>query len=274
MYSDLERPPLDGKFLTGRLVRPGALWTAIEVLPETGSTNAVVAERARTGASEGLVVAAEQQTAGRGRMGRTWTTPPRSALLFSVLLRPATVPAAQWGLLGLLTPLAVATAVRAVAEVPAEVKWPNDVLVEDRKLAGILLERIDTPDGPAVVAGIGLNVTLRESERPHPAATSLSLEQAATTDRMTVLAAVLRELDSRYAVWTTAAGDPSIVLPAYRELSATLGREVRAELPGGTALTGTATDLDAEGRLVLTDADGKAHPLAAGDVIHLRRHPG
>jgi BirA family transcriptional regulator, biotin operon repressor / biotin---[acetyl-CoA-carboxylase] ligase len=270
MYSDLERPPLDEKFLTGRLVRPGSMWTAIEVLPETGSTNAVVAERAGDGASEGLVVAAEVQTAGRGRMGRTWNAPPQSALLFSALLRPATVPAERWGLLGLLTPLAVAGAVRTVAEVRAQLKWPNDVLVEERKLAGILLERVDTPDGPAVVAGVGLNVTLRESERPHPAATSLALENAGTTDRVTVLAAVLRELEGRYAAWTAAAGDASAVLPAYRELSATLGREVRAELPGGTTLTGTATDLDAEGRLVLTDADGKAHPLAAGDVVHLR----
>jgi BirA family biotin operon repressor/biotin-[acetyl-CoA-carboxylase] ligase len=270
MYSDLERPPLDAKFLTGRLVRPGSVWTAIEVLPETGSTNVVVAERARAGGSEGLVVATELQTAGKGRMGRTWAAPAGSSLLFSVLLRPATVSVERWPWLGLLTPLAVATAVRDVADVPAELKWPNDVLVEERKLAGILLERVDTPDGPAVVAGVGLNVTLREAERPHPAATSLALERAATTDRVTVLAAVLRELERRYSAWTAASGDPSTVLPAYRELSATLGRKVRAELPGGTTLTGTATDLDPEGRLILTDSDGKAHPLAAGDVIHLR----
>ncbi|MEV4263284.1 biotin--[acetyl-CoA-carboxylase] ligase [Kribbella sp. NPDC049584] len=265
-FSDLERPPLDEKFLRGRLVRPGALWTQIDVLEETPSTNAVVAAAAAGGQAEGLVVAAEYQSSGRGRLGRTWTTPPRSALLMSVLLRPVTVEAARWPWLGLLVPLAVAAAVRAVAEVPAQVKWPNDVLVDDRKLAGILLERIE---GPAAVVGIGLNVTLRESEKPHEAATSLELEKATTTDRATVMAAVLRELASRYQSWVDADGDPGVVLPEYRELSATLGRTVRVELPDGTFLEGTARDLADDGRLIVDSADGP-RPLAAGDVTHLR----
>ncbi|MGH3369974.1 MAG: biotin--[acetyl-CoA-carboxylase] ligase, partial [Nocardioidaceae bacterium] len=151
----------------------------------------------------------------------------------------------------------------------AQVKWPNDVLLEDRKLAGILLERVDTADGPAAVVGIGLNVTLRESERPHPAATSLALEGAATTDRVTVLAAILRELATRYQTWYAADGDPSTLLPDYTELSATFGREVRAELPDGTTLTGRATGLDPDGRLVIQTPTGP-HLLAAADVTHLR----
>jgi BirA family biotin operon repressor/biotin-[acetyl-CoA-carboxylase] ligase len=265
-FSDLERPPLDEKFLRGRLVRPGALWTQIDVLAETPSTNAVVAAAAAGGQAEGLVVAAEYQSSGRGRLGRTWTTPPRSAGRVCVLLRPVTVEAARWPWLGLLVPLAVAAAVRAVAEVPAQVKWPNDVLVEDRKLAGILLERIE---GPAAVVGIGLNVTLRESEKPHEAATSLELEKAATTDRATVMSAVLRELASRYQSWVSSNGDPDVVLPEYRELSATLGRAVRVELPDGTFLEGTARDLADDGRLIVDTADGP-RPLAAGDVTHLR----
>ncbi|MFC6160537.1 biotin--[acetyl-CoA-carboxylase] ligase [Kribbella jiaozuonensis] len=265
-FSDLERPPLDEKFLRGRLVRPGALWTQIDVLAETPSTNAVVAAAAAGGQAEGLVVAAEYQSSGRGRLGRTWTTPPRSALLMSVLLRPVSVEAARWPWLGLLVPLAVAAAVRAVAEVPAQVKWPNDVLIEDRKLAGILLERIE---GPAAVVGIGLNVTLRADEKPHEAATSLALEKAVTTDRATVMAAVLRELASRYQVWVDAGGDPSVVLPEYRELSATLGRSVRVELPDGTFLEGVARDLADDGRLIVDTPDGP-RPLAAGDVTHLR----
>jgi BirA family biotin operon repressor/biotin-[acetyl-CoA-carboxylase] ligase len=266
MFSDLERPPLDAKFLRGRLVLPGSFWTHIDVLTETPSTNAVVAKAAADGAAEGLVVAAELQTSGRGRLGRTWTTPPRSALLMSALLRPTAVDAARWPWLGLLVPLAVAAAVRAVAEIPAQVKWPNDVLVEDRKLAGILLERID---GPAAVVGIGLNVTLHESEKPHSAATSLTLEKAATTDRATVMAAVLRALASRYQSWVDAAGDPETILPEYRELSATLGRTVRVELPDGTFLEGTARDLADDGRLIVDTAEGP-RPLAAGDVTHLR----
>ncbi|TDW15208.1 biotin--[acetyl-CoA-carboxylase] ligase [Kribbella kalugense] len=266
MFSDLERPPLDEKFLRGRLVRPGALWTRLDVLTETPSTNAVVAAAAATGQPEGLVVAAEYQSSGRGRLGRTWTTPPRSALLMSVLLRPVTVEAARWPWLGLLVPLAVAAAVRAVAEVPAQVKWPNDVLVENRKLAGILLERIE---GPAAIVGIGLNVTLHESEKPHEAATSLALEKAVTTNRATVMTAVLRELAARYRTWVDAAGDPDTILPEYRELSATLGQSVRVELPDGTFLEGKARDLADDGRLIVDTPDGP-RPLAAGDVTHLR----
>lgn len=266
MFSDLERPPLDEKFLRSRLVRPGALWTRIDVLADTPSTNAVVAAAAATGQPEGLVVAAEYQSSGRGRLGRTWTTPPRSAVLMSVLLRPTAVPASRWPWLGLLVPLAVATAVRQVGEIPAQVKWPNDVLVEDRKLAGILLERIE---GPAAIVGIGLNVTLHESEKPHEAATSLALEKAATTDRATVMSAVLRELAARYRTWVDADGDPETVLPEYRELSATLGQAVRVELPDGAFLEGTARDLADDGRLIVDTADGP-RPLAAGDVTHLR----
>jgi len=269
MFDDLDRPPLDAAFLRGRLVKPGALWTQIDVLTETESTNAVVADAARAGAAEGLVVAAEYQSSGRGRLGRTWTTPARSALLMSALLRPVRVPAVRWPWLGLLVPLAVASAVRRVGEIPAQVKWPNDVLVDDRKLAGILLERVDTADGPAAVLGIGLNVTLRQDERPHPAATSLLLEVALTTDRATMMAAVLRELATRYQAWVDADGDPAVILPDYRELSATLGRSVRVELPDGTFLEGTATDLDTDGRLIVDTADGP-RPLAAGDVTHLR----
>ncbi|GAA1592446.1 biotin--[acetyl-CoA-carboxylase] ligase [Kribbella hippodromi] len=266
MFNDLDRPPLDEKFLRGRLVRPGSLWTQIDVLAETPSTNAVVAAAAASGQPEGLVVTAEYQSSGRGRLGRTWTTPPQSAVLMSVLLRPTAVDASRWPWLGLLVPLAVAAAVREVGEIPAQVKWPNDVLVENRKLAGILLERVE---GPAAVVGIGLNVTLRESEKPHEAATSLALENAATTDRATVLAAVLRQLATRYQSWVEANGDPAVLLPEYRELSATLGRPVRVELPDGTFLTGTARDLADDGRLIVDTRDG-VHQLAAGDVTHLR----
>ncbi|GAA1556538.1 biotin--[acetyl-CoA-carboxylase] ligase [Kribbella sancticallisti] len=266
MFGNLDRPPLDERFLRGRLIRPGALWSQIDVLAETESTNAVVAAAARAGAPEGLLVAAEYQSSGRGRLGRTWTTPARSALLMSALLRPTGVSAARWPWLGLLVPLAVAAAVRRVGEIPAQVKWPNDVLVEDRKLAGILLERVD---GPAAIVGIGLNVTLRADERPTDVATSLALEGSATTDRVTVLAAVARELATRYQLWVDAEGDPSVILPEYRELSATLGRSVRVELPDGKFLEGTASELDHDGRLVVLTADGP-RALAAGDVTHLR----
>jgi BirA family transcriptional regulator, biotin operon repressor / biotin---[acetyl-CoA-carboxylase] ligase len=263
VFSDLERPPLDQRFLTGRLCRPESMWSRIEVVAETASTNADLAGRA--GEDEGLVLVAEYQNAGKGRMGRTWSAPPRSALLFSMLLHPATVPPERWPLLGLIAPLAVAAAVRSTGEVEAMVKWPNDVQVEDRKLAGILLERV----GDAAIVGIGLNVSLRREERPDEAATSLALEGAATTDRVTVLAAVLRAFESRYRDWVADHGHPAAVLAAYGELSATLGQKIRAELPDGKTIEGTATGIDVDGRLVVEGSTGRT-ALAAGDVVHVR----
>jgi BirA family transcriptional regulator, biotin operon repressor / biotin---[acetyl-CoA-carboxylase] ligase len=263
VYSDLERPPLDARFLNDRVCRPGSLWSRIEVVSETASTNADLA--ARAGEDEGLVLVAEYQNAGKGRMGRTWSAPPRSALLFSILLRPATVPPERWPLLGLVAPLAVADAVRSTGEIDATVKWPNDVLVEDRKLAGILLERV----GDAAIVGIGINVSLRADERPHEAATSLTLEGAATTDRVTVLAAVLRALEQRYREWVADRGHATAVLAAYEKVSATLGQRIRAELPDGKTVEGTATGIDVDGRLIVEGPTGRT-ALAAGDVIHVR----
>ena len=220
------RPPLDAAALAARLVRPGGLWRDIRVVSETGSTNADLLAEARAGAAEGLVLVAETQTAGRGRLGRSWSSPPRAALAFSVLLRPVAVAPAARAWLPLLTGIAVAAALRAEAGVTATLKWPNDVLVDGRKIAGILAEA----HGDAVVAGVGLNVTLTRAELPVPTATSLLLENAACLDRERLLAAMLTELASRYTAWT-AGPDPAA--PA-RGVPA-LVRHGRAGGPGGTA---------------------------------------
>ncbi|HEX4654162.1 MAG TPA: biotin--[acetyl-CoA-carboxylase] ligase, partial [Mycobacteriales bacterium] len=160
-WTDLDRPPLAASRLTAALCRSGpgsgGLWREVRVVEETTSTNADVRAAADDGAAEGLVVIAERQTGGRGRLDRQWDSPARAGVLLSLLVRPS-VPAARLPLLPLLTGLAVAEAVRSVAELPAMVKWPNDVLVDGRKLGGILVER--TPDG-AVVVGVGLNVSTR-----------------------------------------------------------------------------------------------------------------
>src|SRR3954447_1942237 len=187
VYDDLDRPPLRAAPLA-RVLSPDG-WR-VEVLDTTPSTNQVVADRARAGEPAGLGVVAEQQTAGRGRLDRVWLSPARAGLTFSVLLRPA-LPATDWGWVPLLAGLAVARALRARAELDATVKWPNDVLVGERKVCGILAE---VPAPGAVVVGIGLNVTTRRDELPVETATSLQLEGAATTDRDTLLRAVLREL--------------------------------------------------------------------------------
>ena len=253
------------------VVRPGGLWRAVEVTEVTGSTNADLLARAADGSPEGLVLAAEQQHAGRGRLGRTWTSPPRAALTFSVLLRPA-VPRARLGWLPLLAGVAVAAAVRAATGLDAQLKWPNDVLVGTAKLAGILAEAA----GEAVVVGIGLNVST-EPAVPPPGpgglpATSLAIEGAATTDRAALLAAILAGLERRYRAWDQVFGDPerSGLRAEYTRLCATLGRRVRVELPGGRVLDGVAADLDADGRLLVSIPPDADLPVAAGDIVHLR----
>ncbi|MBB4914189.1 biotin--[acetyl-CoA-carboxylase] ligase [Streptosporangium saharense] len=267
-FTDLDRPPLSQAALTRALVRPGGLWSDIAVVDRTGSTNADLAQAARDGAREGAVVIAEAQSAGRGRLGRVWSAPPRSGLTFSVLLRPEVSPAKQ-GWLPLLVGLAAASAVRRVAEIEARLKWPNDLLVGERKLAGILAERIDS----AVVVGVGLNVSLRADELPVETATSLAVENAVCADRDPLVRAVLREIETHYREWSQADGDADAcgLRAAYLGLSATVGREVRVELPGERVLTGLATGVDGEGHL-LVESQGSVHTLGAGDVVHVRPH--
>ncbi|MCU1590770.1 MAG: biotin/acetyl-CoA-carboxylase ligase [Frankiales bacterium] len=250
MYDDLDRPPLRAAALRRALAADG--WR-VEVLERVGSTNAVVSERARAGEPPGLVVVAERQVAGRGRLDRTWRSPARAGLTFSVLVRPA-LPAPQWGWLPLLAGVAVARALRQRAEVDALLKWPNDVVVGGRKLCGLLAEAV-APGG--LVVGIGLNVTTTRDELPLPSATSLRLEGASVTDRDTLLRAVLREL-------TAVLADPEGGRDDYRQLCSTLGEQVRIELPAGSVV-GTAEAIDDDGRLVV---DGAAY--GAGDVVHLR----
>ena len=268
-WSDLERPPLNVAALNRALVE-GGLWREVRVVEETGSTNADLADLARAGEPEGLVLVAEHQTAGRGRLGRVWTAPARSGLSFSMLLRPAAVPAAQWPLLPLLVGVGLANAVASTAEVDVALKWPNDLMIGDAKLGGILAERVESPTGAAAVVGVGLNVTLRATELPVPTAISLGLAGAAVTDRDTLLRASLRGVAREYTRWVDRAGDPSsAILSSYRELCVTLGREVRAELPGGRAVDGRAVDVDEVGSLIVETAGGR-EVVSAGDVTHLR----
>jgi BirA family transcriptional regulator, biotin operon repressor / biotin---[acetyl-CoA-carboxylase] ligase len=266
------RLPLSEAALTEQIVRPGGLWREVSVIPRTGSTNADLVARAGGGAPEGLVLAAEEQTAGRGRLGRSWLSPPHAALTFSLLVRPMGVPPARRGWLPLLAGVATATAVRRVSGLGAVLKWPNDVLLGPRKLGGILTEQ----SGDAVVIGIGLNVSAARDELPAAtslAATSLLLEGSASLDRGLLLSRILAEAERWYLAWrgTAPPGDPetSGLRAAYLRLCATVGRDVRVELPAGTVSAGLATGLDADGRLIVSTPAG---PLAvgAGDVRHVR----
>jgi BirA family transcriptional regulator, biotin operon repressor / biotin---[acetyl-CoA-carboxylase] ligase len=255
------RPPLREAYLRRELL--GRLWTTLDVVEETGSTNADLVARAKAGEPEGAVLVAERQVAGRGRLGRQWQSPARAGLAVSVLLRPE-VAMRRYGWLPLLAGVALAEAVRDVSAVDAKLKWPNDLLIGGRKCAGILAEGLS--DG-AVVLGIGLNTDLRADELPHAGATSLALAGATDTDRERLLCGLLRSLDVWYGRWATHGGypDSSGLRAAYTSLCATIGEQVRVELPGGNPLVGTATGLDEDGRLLVA---GRA--VAAGDVLHVR----
>ncbi|MFE9859456.1 biotin--[acetyl-CoA-carboxylase] ligase [Streptomyces sp. NPDC005780] len=274
-WSDLDRPPLNVPALRRGLLRPDGLWTSLDVVDSTGSTNSDLAGRAAS-LTEGAVLVAEEQTAGRGRLDRTWTAPARSGLFFSVYLAPAPVPVRRWGWLPLLAGVAAATGLARSAGVDTALKWPNDLLVtvegEERKTGGILAERA----GDGVVIGIGLNVSLRTDELPAPTAASLALAGAVSTDRETLLRGVLRSLEQWYGQWRAADGDAAAsgLQEAYAAGCATLGRTVRAQLPGDRTLTGEAVAIDGDGRLVLSSEDGLREPVSAGDIVHLRGAAG
>lgn len=295
-WSDLDRPPLRAPALQAALTRgAAACWRELEVLPSTGSTNADLAERARAGAEEGLVLVTDDQRAGRGRLGRSWEVPPRTGLAVSVLLTPEAPgpggePAAdrtRWAWLPLLAGVAVVDALTRICGLPARLKWPNDVLVpadglapRDRaaadspllKVCGILAEVVTSPAGPVVVLGAGINVGQQQAELPVDTATSLLLAGSATTDRDTVLRAYLRALADRYRDWRRAGGDPraSGLAAAYRESCVTIGREVAVHLPTGDPVTGQAEGVDDDGQLLVRTPDGSVRAMAAGDVVHVR----
>jgi BirA family biotin operon repressor/biotin-[acetyl-CoA-carboxylase] ligase len=266
-WSDLDRPSLDRADVQAALTRDSTLWRTLEVVEEIGSTNAALAAAGADDAAEGAVLVAEHQVAGRGRLDRVWTSPPRAGLTVSFLLRPD-VPAARRGWLPLLTGVALAEAVGEVTGVRTSLKWPNDLLaVDGRKLAGILAEST----GRAVVVGVGLNVTTMEAELPDTG-TSLSRVLGAPVDRGPVLLAFLRAVERRYRRWTAALGDPvaSGLAEDYLAWSSTVVTEVAVTLPDGTILEGTAQAVDWDGRLVVATANGTIE-LASGDVRHLRR---
>lgn len=279
------REPINGAELTEAI----APWR-LDLRQETASTNADAVEAARAGQPEGLVVLAESQTAGRGRLGRAWVSPPRAGLAMSILLRPV-VEMPRWGWLPLLAGLALAEAVTGLAadaglaepavapgsEVgrnagwPASaalevgLKWPNDLLVGGRKCAGILVEAVSP--GAAVV-GIGLNVSLTEDELPTTPtglpATSLALA-GQQVDRTRLAIALIRRFKQRYEDWP--ATDPR---QAYLDKCLTLGRDVRIILPGDSEISGKATTVDGDGRLIVRTPGGELCPVAAGDVTHVR----
>jgi BirA family biotin operon repressor/biotin-[acetyl-CoA-carboxylase] ligase len=227
----------------------------------TDSTNERAKELATAGAPGGLVVTADEQTAGRGRRGTEWFAPPGSCLLYSALLRP--FPPAEAGLLPLAVPVAVCEAAEAVAPVRCQVKWPNDVWIDERKVAGVLVEA--RPDEGWAVIGVGLNVAIPPGELPaelREAAASLlptEAERGVPPGGAPGVRRALSALNESLGRWIAASDDE--VLAAFRARDALCGRRVSWQDDEGTA-----TEIDERGHLVVEKADGKRVALGAGEV--------
>jgi BirA family biotin operon repressor/biotin-[acetyl-CoA-carboxylase] ligase len=269
---------VQGSFATSAL--EGTRFTDVRWVPETGSTNRDLLSEASRGAAEGVVLVADHQTAGRGRLDRAWSAPPGASLLVSVLLRPQLDAADAF----LVTAAAAVAACQACSEVAAVfpgIKWPNDLMIVagerfvGRKLAGILAESVVT-DGhiSAVVVGMGLNVNWPEVLPPELADTAVALDHVVghRVDREALLVSWLRHLDAWLDLVVTPEGRDLLLL-RLRETSATLGRRVRVELPTGT-IEGVALDVTSAGHLLVQpDGEAKTVEVAVGDVVHLR-HSG
>lgn len=248
-------------------LRSGTRFGHVSWFVEIGSTNDWLMEQARAGAPEGLVAVADYQTAGRGRRDRRWTAPAGSSLLFSVLLRPD-LPPSSLHLTTAAVALSTAAACADVSGVEPAIKWPNDLLVDDRKLAGILAESNvgEGGTGPAVVVGTGLNVNwppVLPAEIAH-LATALNRESGTQIDRAALLVAILEKLDDYIDDWKAVAHD-------YRRRCATPGRSVRVDLGDKGTLEGTAVGVTDEGLLKVRDHRGRTSLVAVGDVVHLRQ---
>lgn len=270
-----------------------------EYLTEAGSTNDVLVSEATGPDADAWpslsVVVTDNQTRGRGRLGRTWLAPTGKSLAISTLVRLDGHPGDALGWIPLLAGAAMTRAVRSIVveclhaqaaerrpdeltlrevENPdhkVDLKWPNDVLIDGYKVSGILCELL--PDATGVVIGAGLNVSLDEHDLPTLTSTSLLLVTQRPVDPDEVLARYLRELSSLVDAFLAADCDAAAsgLVDAVTEVCGTLGAAVRVELPSGDHLVGTATGLDGYGRLIVRDqSTGEPISVAAGDVTHLR----
>lgn len=235
---------------------------------ELPSTNDHAKILARQGAPHGSIVVAEGQSAGRGRLGRTWHSPSGSGLYFSLILRPNFAPSLA-PRVTLLAGVGVCRAIRTTSGQDARIKWPNDVLVRQKKVAGILMEMEAEAEAiHYMVLGIGVNVNSRREELPEELnATSLFLETGRSLSRTSLLAEILLQVELLWEELINQGFDP--VARAWRDLSETLEQWVRIESPCGS-VTGRATDIDDQGALLVVDSEGRTHRATYGDVIHVR----
>jgi len=252
--------------LLSRLGKARFIGRDIRVFRETTSTNDVIEKLARDGVKEGVVVFAESQTKGRGRLGRKWMSPMRKGLWFSVLLRPRLHPQAVTQLT-IASATALVRAIHSQTGLAAEIRWPNDIVIRGRKVAGILTEmnaELDTVK--YVILGIGVDVNLSASEFPpdlRKLATSLRIETGEMLGRATLASEILRELDRDYA--RVCSCQFELVADEWEERSNTIGRAVVIQM-GDRRIQGRAESLDADGALLLRTQHGHLERIISGDV--------
>ena len=253
----------------------GGSWRSVTVFSEIASTNSVGTALAAAGCPGGVILVTDLQTAGRGRLDRSWQAPAGTSAMFSVVLRPS-AGEREWGVLPLLTGVAVCEAIEFVTGVRASLKWPNDVVIraEDApsgrggKVGGILAER-DAASG-AIVMGVGINVDLAEEDLPVPTATSLTLAGVPRPRRAKLAGRALSRIEHWYTAWDAVGTDPAGVdrlLGGYRDRCLSVGAELRVQRPGAADLVGVGSGIGPHGEL-LVDSGGVQVPVVVGDVLH------
>ena len=255
MSTDKPSPPLDPALISEKISR----YWRVSVVEVTGSTQDDLSQSVKKDATlSGSVLIANFQSSGRGRLDRTFSAPPSSALTLSFYLTPH-LDREEWSFLPLLTGLSAITSLKKLdSDLRVSLKWPNDLLVNGRKLGGILAEA--TTDG--VVIGIGVNVAMAQDQLPIKDATSLLLEDFASLDRNLIAVELLNAFHDLYERWQ--AGEDMRHL--YRENCETLGLTIAAKSPNGSTATGKATDISRTGELILESG----LRVSVGDIVHLR----
>ncbi|MDP1719696.1 MAG: biotin--[acetyl-CoA-carboxylase] ligase [Candidatus Nanopelagicaceae bacterium] len=256
--------PLDSARLNSAL--ENSYWR-VSVVDITGSTQTDLTTAVRkNGAKHGEVLVTEFQSAGRGRLDRSFVAQPGTALLFSFFIKPDAVKN-EWGWLPLLAGQAICKSMEEVLKITSEMrpllKWPNDILINDRKVGGILAERIDSENGPGVVVGIGLNFFATREELPVSNATSLALEGFTGTSRADLLVSFLKNMSAYLERWES---DDFSLIQEYIDRSATIGKAISIELPSGEKVESVAVSIARSGALILENGS----QITVGDVIHLR----
>jgi BirA family transcriptional regulator, biotin operon repressor / biotin---[acetyl-CoA-carboxylase] ligase len=255
MSTDAPRAPLDRK----RISKDISQYWRVSVVDVTESTQADILQLVSSNqALSKQVIVSEYQSAGRGRLDRSFEATPMSALTFSIYVEPK-ADKSEWPFLTLLAALSVREAIASLdSSTRIDIKWPNDLLIKEKKCAGIIAQATDK----GVAIGIGLNVGMNESELPVPTATSLAIESCSELDRNVILGSILNHFEVNLQIWELGKS----FIAEYKEASATIGADVEVSLPGGEVIRSKATGVNDAGELLLESGEA----VTVGDVVHLR----